>query len=101
MFTMGNIDDPTTEIESGKGSKLWWVSCMSVISSFGLLSFIMKMGHNMRVIIKEADHNAISMSDYTVKIMPKQDSWAFLMGVVSTQAVCGMAMAMEASVPAW
>jgi hypothetical protein len=81
MFTMGNIDDPTADIDAGKGSKLWWVSVMSVISSAGLLAIIIKMGHRMRKVIDEADHNAVSMADYSVKIMPKQDSWMFLSGI--------------------
>ena len=70
MTTLGNVDDTTEDIDDGKGSKIWWVACMSSLSSMVLLWMIVKMGHKMRVIIEESDHNAISMADYTVMISP-------------------------------
>ena len=71
--TLGSIHASDEDIEAGKVSVLWVASTTNCLVSLVLVLFTLWVGKRMNEIAVDTDRETITMSDYTIKITPKND----------------------------
>ena len=72
-LTLGNICAPEVDVDGGSVAPLWWITVFAVITSVGLVALVVLASSHMRSIKQSTDAAMVSMSDYTVKLLPGHD----------------------------
>jgi hypothetical protein len=72
--TKGNIIASDEEIENGSAGELWLGSITNALVALAVIAYTLRMGKEMSEIVTEVDEETITMSDYTIRLVPVADS---------------------------
>ena len=74
-LTLGNICATRADVESGSVPALWVIAVVGVITSLALVVIVLRASAHMKNIKQDTDASMVSMSDYTVRLVPTSEHW--------------------------
>ena len=74
-LTLGNICETQADVDNGSVAALWVTACVGVCTSLALVAIVLRASSHMKGIKQDTDASMVSMSDYTVRLMPTSEHW--------------------------